>query len=178
MTCCQRCVRQTVSRNWVHKFTCFTYQLPQCRETHEMTAMTSCGDYTQRPYMASRRAPTDSHSRLMERLADPVLLPRQRSDPRDTPKEFSVTVSITTLLSCDHLKKMRDSLIVKKFLVFMQPEGSLPCLVEPAIGAYLEPVKSSQHPNVHLRYSRNFLVFYATRRFITVLTKARYWTLS
>jgi hypothetical protein len=86
-------------------------------------------------YMASRRAPTDSHSRLMEHLTDPVLLPRQRSDPRDTPKEFPITVSITTLLSCGHLKKMTDSLIVKKSVVF-----------------------------------------YVTRSFITVLTRARYWT--
>jgi hypothetical protein len=45
--------------------------------------------------VASRQAPTDSLSSLMEHLADPMLLPRQRSDPKDTPKEFPV-ISITT----------------------------------------------------------------------------------
>jgi hypothetical protein len=44
-------------------------------------------------------------------------------------------------------EKLTVTQLVKKFLIFMQLEGSLPCSQQPATGQYPEPDESSLHSN-------------------------------
>ena len=65
----------------------------------------------------------------------------------------SLTYFLTYLLTpCSRvlLENLTDSQLVKKFLHFMEPEGSLPQSQVPSNFPYPEPARSSPYPHILL----------------------------
>jgi hypothetical protein len=92
------------------------------------------------------------------------------------------------------LEKLAATQRVTKFLVFMQPEGSLTCSYDPTIAPYREPHESTLHRHTPFLYDpwsgvllekppvaqlfNNLPTFYGTPRFIIVFERALHRSLS